>query len=301
MMTSLHFKQSVIAITIGLAAWFCYSLSDASAKLLSSHYTIPTILLAEGIISFVLGIVWLKWRYGLKSLITAGFKWHMLRGVLSALTAFFAVSALAHVPLAEYYSIVFLSPIVISLLSSWFLGDRLAAGRILAIIAGFVGVLIVAGPQFSTWNIGIFYNFMMVITLSANNLVVRKIGDKDPLPLYALFSSFCIIVLATILILPDAANLTPQSLITPYWPFLLMLGIFVMAANICVSLAFAKAPDASIVAPFHYSQLIWGALLGFFIFAEIPTMTTIIGAVIVTGSGLYILLSEYRKQKTPMG
>jgi len=286
-------KQKLLqAILIGLIGWTCFSLSDTSVKFLSIHHSISWILVINGAFGAALAIILLLSRYGRAGFHTKKWKLHILRGVTVCLISVCVVNALARLPMADFYSIIFISPLLTALASILFMKEEFKLYRIGAIITGFVGVVIVAGPQMSNFTIGIPLTFAAALCLSLNSLIARKIGHQDALPLYALLP-FSFVCLAN---LPFALQTGLPEITISSWSFLLAAPL-IMIGQICFCQAFSRTPSASALAPFHYIQMLWGILIGYFLFKDIPSATTLIGAAIIIGSGLYLITRERRKRR----
>ncbi len=152
-------------------------------------------------------------------------------------------------------------------------------------------MLIIAGPSFTNHNVGYLYALGSVVCATISAITIRKIG-ADPVMSRFVFFPF----LATGLIYVPAMLLhgfqvpaTPldMSLLLLFSP-LAMFGLLLWSAG------FARARETAIVAPFHYTQMIWGSLLGFVIFHDIPAMTTFIGSVIIVCAGIMIIWREHK-------
>jgi S-adenosylmethionine uptake transporter len=204
-------------------------------------------------------------------------------------SSFAVVSALGYLPLADFYGITFISPFVIALFSFVLLGERVGWHRIAAMAVAFAGVLVVAGPQFESHNVGMLWAFLAPIFLALNVLCVRKMGHNDPLALFAFFPFVGIALFNVGFVMPEYTLPETHHL----WIFALAT-VSVMGGLIGTTVGFAKATESSVVAPFLYTQILWGVIVGFVLFNTMPTHTTFIGAGLVIAAGLY---SFYREHK----
>jgi drug/metabolite transporter (DMT)-like permease len=215
-------------------------------------------------------------------------KTQMLRSVFLMATTGLFNAGIMSVPLATGTTIMFMSPILVTMLSTLVLGEHVGLRRWIGIAVGFVGALIVI----QVWktgteglNIGTLLLLVAALTNASYQIATRKLRADDPL---------------TSLLFTAAAGAIASSLLLPWhwatpdargWMLLVASGIAGCAGHLCLIRAFQAAP-ASVVAPFSYSSLIWATLFGFVIWGDFPKLPTLIGAALIIGSGLYIFLRE---------
>ncbi len=288
MHVSHHNIQAIFLVCLG---WLSFSVADMCAKILVQHYDVSYILLTNGVIGVTLSAIWLISRCGINGLRTPFLKWHILRAICTTGSSFSVVNALNYLPLADFYGISFISPFLIALLSFLLLGEKVGWRRITAMMVAFVGVLIIAGPQYQTHNIGLVWAFLAPVCLAFNVLCVRKIGHSDPIALFALFPFILIAVMNGALFLPGHDYTLPEL---HHLPFFFLAACSVIGGLVGTSLGFARASESAVVAPFLYTQMIWGIIIGIVVFATIPTMATMAGAALIIGAGLFSFYREYR-------
>jgi S-adenosylmethionine uptake transporter len=281
---------SILLVCIGYSL---FSLSDCLTKWLSEDYSTIQIMATSSLAGLIISAILVVRNKGVSGFRTPHLKLHIIRGICIALIAFFAILSLRLTPLADFYAITFLSPLVVILLSSMIFGEHIGLIRFVAILSGFIGVLIVAGPTFAEMSAGIIYTFITMLMISISILFLRKIGH-DYIPLFGFYPClmiFCICLpfVASSFQVPD---LNDAILFLVYSPLLL-------SAMVITATGYARAPLTSIVAPFHYIQIIWGMLIGYFVFQHLPSLTTITGSLIIVLSGLSVIYYEYRHNKGP--
>lgn len=281
-----HNIQAIFIVCLG---WLSFSFADTCAKFLVQKYDPSIILMTNGTIGMTLTFVWLMSTGGFKAFKTPKFKWHVLRALFTTGSSFSVVHALEHLPLADFYGITFISPFLIALFSFLLLGEKVGWRRITAMVVAFIGVIILAGPQYETHNIGLVWAFLAPVCLALNVLCVRKIGHGEPLSLFAFFPFVSIAFFNTLIVGGDYTLPATGDL----WIFVLSTCC-VMGGLIGTSIGFAKASDSAVVAPFLYTQIIWGVIIGMVLFATMPTSATLIGAVMIIGAGLFSFYREYR-------
>jgi drug/metabolite transporter (DMT)-like permease len=198
-------------------------------------------------------------------------------------------------PIAEATVILFTVPIFATILSALFLKEHVGRHRWAAVVLGFVGVLIVVQPGGSTLPVhGVAVGLMASIVVSAVNITLRQIGRTEG----AMTTVFWFTILLMVP-LGLAMPLMGQTHDSYTFGILLALGLLGGLAQLTSTAALRLAP-VSVVLPIDYSSLIWAALVGWLIFQAVPSPTLWLGAPLIIGSGLYIVLREQKlhREKT---
>jgi drug/metabolite transporter (DMT)-like permease len=207
-----------------------------------------------------------------------------------------AIESLSRIPLPDFYGIIFLSPFLVAILAHLLLHEEIGWHRMIAIAAGFVGVLVLAQPQFHDPNPGYLFAFALVFFIAAHVMIVRQLAGRDPLPLLTFYPALGIFVMGAIL-----TFLHPVALHTTNLPLMLLYALAVLCGQLLFALAFSRTPLTAIIAPFVYTQMLWGILYGYLIFNQVPHTSTLIGAGIVISAGLWMIVMErrVRRRKAP--
>lgn len=205
----------------------------------------------------------------------------VMRGVTLLASSLFFISGLRFLPIAEASATGFIAPLFVTALSIAFLGESVGVRRWLATITGLIGVLIILRPGSSAFHPAAFFPIVSALAWACTLIMTRVMSGKEPAittMTYSAITGVCIL-----------SALLPLVWVTPSWHDILF-GIFIGVASTAgqwiVVLAFRYA-DASVLAPFSYTQLVWVSILGFFVFGEIPDLWTIVGAAVIVASGLY--------------
>lgn len=280
------------SITLVVFGYFAYSVADLCSKKLQEVYSVYQVLAVSGIIGLAITGVWLFARYGLKSFFPANLKAHIFRGLLVLGTAYFMVRSLHTLPLADFYGIVFIIPFFVMILAVVFLNEKVGWRRCAAAMVGFLGILVLASPQFNHIGEGVLCALLGAFCAAANIVMLKKIGHGAPIPLYG-FYAFLAITLFNVSVMAAHGFYKPFE--AAYLPYFAVHGPVVVLGLLCISIGFAKAPEAVVVAPFQYTQIIWGVAFGWFFFEALPTANTWIGLSLIIGAGLYSLRREYRR------
>jgi drug/metabolite transporter (DMT)-like permease len=274
-------------------AYFMFAISDAMAKWLQVEgFDKSTIIVLNSIPALIVLIVLMIKRHGIKRALHTKYKYlHVARAITLVGITFFMFKAVQALTLADFYGVVFTTPFILTIVAFFVLGERASLSEWIAIIIGFCGVMIVVQPDFSNFNFGYLYAFGAVICVTMTTFIVRRIGrDEDPY-LFVIFGSMGLVI----------ANIIPAiTVVTPAfnWVHIIVFAIYaftIPTAVLTMSAVFARAPSITAVAPFQYSQIIWGTVLGYIIFGDIPQMNTVIGSAIIVACGLYILFHHKRK------
>ena len=285
-----HHKHVIIAILSTCTAYAFFNIGDAAVKMLAHKFHFSQIMAMNGalIIFFMCCYGWLK--EGRKAFKAHQPKLIVLRALFAATVAALNVVALAHIKLATFYTLVFTSPFWVALLSALFLGEQLERRRMLVILAGFAIILFIfrpGGGLFSVWSLLVL---LSAFFYACSMTIMRRLGPQASRTVVISVGSLMSIIFA----LPFLTShyITP----TPYeWGVFLLLGVTGAIGMMCISYAFQNAPSAALIAPYHYTQIVWGVLLGYFLFHEIPDFRTLLGAAGIICAGLYLVYGETRR------
>lgn len=290
---NLTYAQSAL---YAVTAYFFFAMSDGFAKLLMSDgWERSVVLVITSIPSLILLTLFMIKRHGLKKALHTNYRTlHIMRCASLIGVTYFGFKALQHLQLADFYGVVFSTPLVVTLGAFLFFKERISITEIIVILVGFSGTLVVAQPDFNNFNIGYLYGFCSVICITIAALTVRKMGREEDPYLFVIFANLGITL----------ANIGPALYFgLPIEITLTHIGTFILycctipAAILILSAVFSRAPTLAAVAPFQYSQIIWGTLFGYLVFHDVPSFTTVIGSTIVIGSGLYIIFHNQRQKE----
>ena len=221
-------------------------------------------------------------------------KGHLFRCLMGLMALIAIVVALRELPLAVVVSLSYAAPLFITVLSIFLLSEKVGVFRWLAVIIGFVGVIIIAEPGFKGMNYLYFLPLIFCIGMAFVTITIRKLSTTEPIWLISIFFTITISIagLATI----------PMGWKMPnFQDFILLalIGVTGGSANLFLTQSY-KLSEVSLVAPLKYLALVFAIFFGYFIWNEIPTIKTLIGASLVVLASLIIFRREiYHKQKIP--
>ena len=210
---------------------------------------------------------------------------------LAALLSIF--TALRNLPLATVVSISFAAPIFTTIFSIFFLSERVGYFRWLAVFIGFIGILIISEPGFSSLNIYYIFPVIFVLGMSYVAISIRQLSSTEPVWLISLFFSAAITIAGLLTlpfgwIMPSFYDLTLLS----------MIGFFGGVANLWLSQSY-KFSEVSLVTPLKYLALVFAIVFGYLIWGEVPSGKTLIGAILVIASSIIIFRREIALKKEP--
>ena len=281
-------NNNIKAILLTVSGSFFAVLMESlirSAQYDSNVYTI-------GFLRFLFGLI-IIFPYLIKKKFipykTKNFKFYFIRGLFNLPMMILGFGALVYVPFEQFKALHFLSPIIVVLLSFIIFREKVYMYRILALVIGFIGMLIIVRPGIVDFNIG---TIMILISLTFWSLIiiVSKFVSKDDSPITMVTYQY---TLMTIFALPLAIYFwqmpSLQSLI-----FVFIGAISGTILHLSLALSY-KYAELSVTQPVWFSGLIFGSVFGFFVFNETPDVWTWIGGIVVFSSVLLITYNERSK------
>ena len=204
---------------------------------------------------------------------------------LIAITAIFI--ALRKLPLATVVSVTFAAPIFTTIFSIYFLNEKVGLYRWVAVIVGFIGIIIISEPGYSSLNIYYLFPIIFCLGLSYVAIAIRQLSSTEPVWLIGLFFSISIFILSLFSIFTEGWVLPSLKDL-----FLLsMVGILGGLANLWLTQSY-KFSEVSLVTPLKYLALVFAIIFGYLFWNEIPSFKTLIGSILVIFSSLIIFRRE---------
>jgi drug/metabolite transporter (DMT)-like permease len=271
---------------MALAIFLFASLDTVGKTLAQKGYPSPQLVWARNVFNVVLLLAWMP-RIGARRMLRmADPRIQIGRGVLlvGASMAFFF--ALRFVPLVDAYAIGFVSPLLVSVFAIPILGEQIGWRRWTAVTVGFVGVLIVARPGLGVTHWAASLVLVMAGCFALYQVLTRKVAGSETAESLMLYPP---LVGSVVLSAGLPLFWTPVEPLD--WIGFAALGVLGGVGHGVLVQAMRRAP-ASVLAPFVYTQLIWGLGFGWLVFGDLPDLWTVVGALVVTGSGVYVLYRE---------
>lgn len=288
--SSLHQNPVLKGIGYALLGYAFFALSDTSSKWLTSHgYSVFQVLFFNGLFGSLSMLFYRRLYPGGRSFFgTPKIKLHLLRSLLLVTTGLAITYALPRMPLVDLYGILFLMPILVCAMSALILKETIRWIRWTTVAIAFCGVMIMVRP---TGDFGptlpVLAAFWAAFSYALGMIMVKIIGQEANKARMSFLPHLFLLPVALIgLGLYGFDMPSPLHLL-----FFIIGGCAVGSGLLFVSLAYDTAA-ASTVAPFEYSLAIWGVLIGYLIFKDVPTSSVLLGGAIVICAGLFILYRE---------
>jgi len=274
-------------IALAFLTYALYSWNDAIVKGLGPELPVPEIVffgtLAQSVVILLLRPRGERWRDMFRMNHPKRVLLRMVCGIAAGLLGTFAFTT---IPLAEVYALMFLAPILVTLLSLFILGEPVGWRRLSAVAVGFVGMLLVVKPGFRELHLGHLAAAGVAVVGAISMIIMRMIGHSERrVSLVGVVMTGALVVSA-ILTIPVFRLPSLSALL-----HIMAIGVFGGISQLTI-LAATRAAPANRVAPAQYSQIAWAVVLGSTFFAEFPDSLSLAGIVLIGLSGLFTLLRE---------
>lgn len=264
-----------------------FSLMDTLMKLLVAHYPALQVAALRGLSALPLVLLYVAWLGEGRRVWQVRWPLHALRGVLTvAMLALFAWG-IRTLPLAEAYTLFFIAPLLITVLSIPVLGERVPAAHWWAIAAGGVGVLVALRPsEAAMFSLGALAMLGAAACYALSAIAGRLLTRSDSSASLVLWTTVALALGATALALPGWLPLRSE-----HGPLILGLAVTGFLGQVAITDAFRHG-QASVVAPFEYTALAWGLAMDWLLWHTLPDAATLGGAAIIVAAGLALLRRE---------
>jgi drug/metabolite transporter (DMT)-like permease len=282
-----HRLAGMAAMLTGVAA---FAIMDAGLKLLTAHYPSAQVASLRGLSALPVVFAWALFAGGARQLWRVRWPLHLVRGALSVIMMVTFTFALKELSLAKAYALFFIAPLLIAVLSSLMLGERVQRSQWLAIVVGFGGVLIVLKPDAMGFGwAGTLAVLGTALCYSLSSVLVKIIGRTDSTQSMVFWMTCMLAIGATLVALPGW-----QPIARAHWPIIAGVAVTGAIGQWGITEAFKRAPAAS-VAPLEYSGLAWVIIIDLLVWSVWPAWRTLAGAAVIIASGLFLLRFESRR------
>jgi len=276
-------SKEFVGILFAVAAYFSFSILDAFQKTAVINHSIFQLLFIKYIFTLLLSCSEAKRKKNYKFWQSNNVKLQVLRSFFSIIESGCFVLAFRYLSLADVHSVGSLTPVIIVTLSAFILKEKVSPKTWIAIFVGFLGVLIILRPGLSIFDIKSLLPLMAAFFLGLYQVVTRKVSENDSTETSLFYTSLIGFIVLSILAFVYWQPLTLNS----YFLFT-GIGIFFSMGIYFQIIALSKA-RASIIQPFHYTLIFWAIILGYLVYDDLPNIPTIVGAIIIAASGIYVL------------
>ena len=271
-----------------IAASLLFALSNAIAKWVVALYPVGEVMFFRSFSSLIVCSIIVLPVTGLAVFATKRPRDHIARGLSQSISQTFTVLALWLMPLAGAIAINFSAPLFAALISIIFLKERAGAVRWIALIAGFLGVLIVTEPGADSLQIGALFALANAVMYGSVTVAVRGMSKTESANTLLMWQMITLAFFHSFLLVFGFNWPTPVDA-----TLLISSGVVNAAAQYCWTRALHIAPTTA-VSPFYYFMLVWALMIGFVVWGEVPTLALLVGSCIVVASGLFLLRHEAR-------
>ena len=275
-------KQS-IGIIFGILAYFSFSILDATQKTLILYHSVFQLLLVKYFFVLFLSLVESKRKNNIYFYKSKSIKLQIFRSLLSVIESGCFVLSFKYLSLADAHSVGSLAPVIVVALSAIFLKEKVSTKTWIAIFVGFVGVLIILRPTSSIFDPKALLPLLAAFALGLYQVVTKKVSEHDTTETSLFYTSIIGIFVMSLL----ASNFWSPISSSSYILFLIV-GIF-FSLGVYLQIIALSMARASIIQPFHYTLIFWAIIFGYIFYNDIPDLFTIVGAVIITLSGIFVL------------
>ena len=292
-------------IILILLAMLVFSVQDGIMKHIYSFVSLYEVYLIRTVVSFSLIIIFLKLT---KKPIIFKSQYPLLT-FCRVILFFFGFSSfyvsLAVLPLSTATALFFVTPFLITIFAHFFLKEEIGIRRWSAVIIGFIGVYIILDPNFNNFDYLSLTPILCAFCYSLSMIIIKKTSDKDSVYTQTFTFYFGAILLSIVFYFfigdgqYNTSDHPASQFIFREWFVDFSSNILLMTATgITATIAFLflftaySIASPSVISPFEYSILFWSPLIGWLYFDEIPTLSTVIGILIIVSSGVYIFMRE---------
>lgn len=265
----------------------CLSVNDAIAKVLTASYSPLQILFLRNVIALPVAALIAARVGGTEALLSHRPAAHLVRGVLWICATVLFFTSIMHLSLAEATALIFVAPLFITAISAMFLGEHVGWRRWMAVVAGFIGVLIVIQPGGAAFRPVSLLPVATAFVYALLMLSARWVDTRESVWTLLLYLTGTSALLSAFIVPFVWVTVRFDDL----WLFF-AIAVFGTAGMTMMTQAFRIAP-AAVVAPLDYTALLWATGFGWLIWSEVPNTATFIGAAVIIASGIAVILREH--------
>jgi drug/metabolite transporter (DMT)-like permease len=276
-----------LGIAYMLASTLVFAASQALSKWLVADFPFAEVLFYRALGSLAICSLLILPQTGLAVFRTKRFGAHVGRNVTQGVAQSFFILALSTLSLGGVVAINFSSPIFAAMFAALYLHEKIGRARGLALVVGFLGVVLVASPRADAFNIGLVYAVANAVMFGSVTAAVRGLTATETAETTTMYQMVLLTAGFTVT-LPLCGFAWPSMAVTA---LLLANGLLNGIGQYWWTRALSLAPPAA-VGPFYYFTLVWAMILGFLVWGDLPAVTLLSGSAVVAGSGLYLLWHE---------
>ena len=282
-------NNNYIGIFLGFLGYVIFVFLDSIIKkYLVNYYPVIEINFFICIFSLIPIALALHFISGWKVLINNKIHIQLLRGILGLICAAIIINSFKNHTFSEIYPILFSAPLIITAFSYFLLKEKVGPRRLLAVLVGFIGVLIVSRPGTIHFTFSLFLLFLGAIILAVNVILIRKYASNQSSIAFAFYGFLVGLIISAIITTQFYVPLKHNDIY-----IFILSGIIAGTGGLCISAA-SKMLESSLFAPLQYFQLIAGFVFGYLFFGDVPDYYEVTGSLVISISGLFIIYRDYQ-------
>lgn len=288
----MNINSQLVGISWMIVHCFLISVISVLVKHTSEEFHILQVVFFHNAFAFIFLLPWVLKKGLLESIATKKINLHLIRSILAVLSITLYFYAFTIITLTEARAIALSGPLISSLLAIIFLKETMGYHRIIALILGLIGAIIIIQPG----TIGFSFASLLVVAAlcmwSVIEIIIKKLGKTESM----ITQLFYLMGFTTIFSIPGAIIFwkTPENI--SQWLLLMSIGAVLIINCFAVFKAFTQA-DITTLMPFDFSGMIFTAIIAFFVFGEIVTIPVLCGSIIIMLSSVYMVRREAKKQR----
>ncbi len=286
-------SDNMKGVVLMMCSMACFTFNDTFLKLVGPEMPLFQLLFLRAVVTSVL-IFLMARRMGAIKLRLPKADWAMiaLRTVSEIGAAFFFVTALMHMPIANVTAILQVLPLTVTLGGALFFGEKVGWRRLLAILVGFVGMLLIVRPGPEGFDTYALYALGAVVCVTSRDLSTRRMSSEVPSMTVTLSASLGLLTFSAVATLGETwVPITSRDTMLIGGASIFIIGGYLFSVMVM------RVGEVGFIAPFRYTGLLWALLLGFVVFGDWPDAITLLGALIVVATGVFTLFRESRARR----
>ena len=290
-MKSVTKRIYLIDFSLAVFAYILFVFFDVFNKKLTGSYHVSQIIFVNSISALLPIFMFTQMRNGWFKLKKAHLKIHFFRTLFIFLAMLAFITSLYHLSLVIIYSVAFTAPLLLTIGANLFLGEKVGWRRYTAIILGFFGVIISLDPFNEPLSKYIYLAFLAPLLVSISWLIVKKYGQTENVYSFLIYGKFFLLIFSGIFLITNFIPMNLNDFILNFTSGIIRGIALIFIINS------ARHLPSSLFAPTQYIQIFAGAIIGFFMFGDLPTTNNYIGNILIVGAGLYIIVREITLSK----
>ena len=289
------FTYSLLGILLMIIGQLCFSINDTIVKFevkkIENIFSIFNIIFIRGIFATIIIFIYLYFFEKKNIFKIIWNKNYYFRGIYEVATALFFFTGLMFMPISQVYTLLMTNPFFVTIFAFIFLREKVGIRRWSAVVIGFIGVIFVINPQNMNFNFLFIFPIIAAIFLTVRDIATKGIATKN--------NSFDIIFITSILMTAFSgigSLFFEFTFKLEYLPNLLISSVFLTIAYVFSVLTIFYAP-LSLTASSRYTVIVFGMVFGYLILNEVPSTNMVIGALIISVSGLFVINREKKLGK----